>query len=205
LPPSLHGIIVLPNPFGIEEVCEELYQLDNDPNISAHKLIMNTPVGDATAAAELYNTVKDLKKPKIGLVHLAASAGYLGILPCDEIIALSDMSRAGSIGALTSIDKKFAASYKERYDEIYSSKSPEKNDGQRAYLNGDPSIIVRELDKLVDIFQAKVVMHRSLNPEFKAETLKGRLFNAKEAKTRGLIDLIGPESLANKRLRSFIK
>lgn len=190
---------------GIEEVCEELYQLDNDPNIRAHKLIMNTPGGEATAAAEMYNVVKDLKKPSVALVHLSASAGYFGILPAKEIIALSDMSRIGSIGALTSIDKKFAAAYKERYEEIYSSKSPDKNEAQRAYQNnGDSSIIVRELDKLVDIFQAKVVMHRELNPDFKSETLKGKVFTAREAKTRGLIDLIGSETLANKRLQSFI-
>lgn len=190
---------------GMRSMAEMIQDIDANPDVAGIKFDVNSGGGEVTAAVHLYNTVKDLTKPSVAQVHTMASGAYLGLLPVDEIIALSSFSQIGSIGVVSIIDLEFVNWYKENMEEIYSSKSPEKNDAVRAYLNGDRSKMIKGLDKLADEFHSKVVLHRELNPDYKAETLKGNTWLAKEAKTRGLIDSIGTEAYATKRLFNYIK
>lgn len=189
---------------GTRELTEYVQELDADKNIRGFKFDVNTGGGEATAGIHWYNTIKDLTKPSITQAHLMASAGYMGFMHTSEVIALSDSSRFGSIGALVSIDKKFMAWYKENIDTIFSSKSPDKHAEVKAYLEGDPSLIVKGLDSLMDDFHSMVIKARKLNPEFKKEVLRGGVFEARPSKTRGLIDTIGGEKFATKRLLSYI-
>jgi ClpP class serine protease len=204
---SLSGVMQMDggmSSVGIAQLAEMIQNLDAHPNIAGHKFDVNTGGGEAVAGIHLYNTVKDLKKPSVAQVHTCASAGYLAMLPVNEIVALSTMSRIGSIGAMISMDKKFIDWYKENIDDIYSNLSPEKNDALNSYLNGDKTKLVNSLDSLVQDFHEKVMKHRRLNPENKKETLKGNTFYSKEAKSRGLIDSIGTEAYATKRLNFYI-
>lgn len=204
----IHGVMQMNggmSQMGISDIAQIIQDLDSNPNIAGFKFDVNTGGGEATAGIHLYNTVKDLNKPSVAQFHTMASAGYLGMLPVKEMVALSSTSKAGSIGAMISLDKKFIDWYKENIQAVYSSKSPEKNSDFNSLLNGDYSKIITSLDKMVGEFHAKVVMHRGLNPDYKEQTLKGDTFYAKEAKTRGLIDSIGTEAYATKRLNFYIK
>jgi ClpP class serine protease len=190
---------------GIADLAEVIQSLDANPAIAGFKFDVNTGGGEATAGMHLYNTLKDMKKPKVAQFHMMASAGYLGMLPVDEMIALSTASRAGSIGAMISLDKKFIDWYKENIQDIYSTMSSGKNDEWNALLNGDTSKMINSLDTLVSDFHSKVLQHRTLKDSNQVETLQGKTFYAKDAKSRGLIDSIGTEAYATKRLNFYIK
>lgn len=190
---------------GIKDLADFIQQLDANPNIAGFLFDVNTGGGESTAGIHLYNTVKDLTKPSVAQFHTMASAGYMAMLPTKEKIALSPMSRVGSIGALISIDKQFLDWYKNNIQDIYSTKSPDKNSEFNALLNGDHSKLVNSLDKMVSDFHDMVLAHRSLNPQMQDSTLKGGTFTAKDGKHRGLIDSIGSEAYAKKRLNFYIK
>jgi len=165
---------------------------------------MNSSVIGAMAGQIMYNAIKDFKKPVVAYVHNAGSAAYMAIAGAKEIIASGDMSRLGSIGAYISLDKKFIAQYKDRFDEIYSDLSTDKNSAIRNYIEtGDKSGLKDSLNETVLSFQNLVTSNREIKKQ--DHTLKGGMFQAGEAKKLGLADIIGTEELAIKRLKTYIK
>lgn len=190
---------------GIQELSDSLHQLDSNQNVKGFLFSVHSGGGEATSGIHLYNTIKDLSKPSVAHTHTMASAAYLAMLPVNEMIAQSTMSRIGSIGAMVSIDKKLIDYYKNNIQDIYSSKSTNKNSEIRSFLeSGDTSKIVKSLDKTVSEFHSKVLAHRTLPDATKEDTLTGHLFDAHTAKSRGLIDSIGGQNYAIKRLNHYI-
>jgi ClpP class serine protease len=189
---------------GVKQLADNLLFYKNNPNVIGAIFEVNSGGGEAMAGQILYNAILDFKKPVISLVNTAASAAYLGILSSKEIIASGELSRVGSIGAFISLDKKLVSQLKDRFEDIYSDLSSGKNAAIRTYLEtGDTSIFKAELNTTVQAFHNLVLANR--NVKKKAETLEGGMFLASEGKARGLVDLIGTESLAIKRLKTYIK
>lgn len=191
---------------GMRSMGEKINELKANPNIQGFLFDVNSGGGEATAGIHLYNIVKELNKPSVAIAHMMASATYLAMLPVTEMVALSTISKIGSIGTMMSIDKKMIEEFKANYIDIYASKSPNKNEEARQFIDsGDISKFVTWLDKVNNEFHAKVLAYRDLNPDTKTESLSGRLFLAKEAKANGLIDSIGTEDYAMRRLKGYIK
>lgn len=189
---------------GIQSLANNLLFYKDNPNIAGAILEVNSGGGEAMAGQIMYNAVKDFKKPVVALVHNAGSAAFLAIAGVKEIVASGELSRLGSIGALVSLDRKFIQTYKDRFDEIYSDLSSDKNAGIRSYIEtGDSSLIKQSLNETVLAFQSIVTAHRDVKK--KEETLRGGMFQAKDAKSRGLVDIIGTEDLAIKRLKTYFK
>lgn len=189
---------------GVQELANNLLFYKDNPNIEGAILEVNSGGGEAMAGQIMYNAIKDFKKPVVAYVHMAGSAAYLAISGVKEIITSGELSRVGSIGALVSLDKKFVSAYKERFEDIYSDLSSDKNSGFRAYMEtGDPSGIKSMLNESVTAFHTIVESNRNIKK--KDETLRGGMFQARDAKNRGLIDMIGTEELAVKRLKNYFK
>ena len=189
---------------GVQELANNLLFYRDNPNIEGAILEVNSGGGEAMAGQIMYNAIRDFKKPVVAYVHTAGSAAYLSIAGVKEIIASGELSRLGSIGALISLDKKFIQLYKDRFDDIYSDLSSDKNSGIRSYIEtGDSTGIKEMLNESVRAFQSIVESNRDIKK--RDETLRGGMFQAAEAKKRGLADMIGSEELAIKRLRTYFK
>lgn len=189
---------------GVQDLANNLLSYKDSSNISGALIEVNSGGGEAMAGQIMYNAIKDFKKPVVAYVHNAGSAAYMAIAGVNEIVASGDMSRLGSIGAYISLDKKFIAQYKDRFDEIYSDLSGDKNAAIRNYIEtGDKTGLKDSLNDTVKSFQNLVTSNRDIKKQ--DETLRGGMFQAQDAKKRGLADIIGTESLAIKRLQSYIK
>lgn len=189
---------------GVQDLANNLLSYKDNPNVVGAILEVNSGGGEAMAGQIMYNAIKDFKKPVVAYVHNAGSAAYMAIAGVKEIIASGDMSRLGSIGAYISLDKKFIAQYKDRFDEIYSDLSGDKNSPIRNYIEtGDKSGLKDSLNETVSAFQNLVLANRDIKKQ--DETLRGGMFQAADAKKRGLADMIGTEEVAIKRLKSYIK
>ena len=189
---------------GVQELADNLLSYKENTNVSGAILEVNSGGGEAMAGQIMYNAIGDFKKPVVAYVHNAGSAAYLSILKAKEIVASGQLSRLGSIGAFVSFDKKFIATYKDRFDEIYSDLSDDKNSAIRSYVEtGDKSGIKASLNETVLAFQNLVLENRSIKKQ--DSTLKGGMFQASDAKARGLVDIIGTEELAIKRLKNYFK
>jgi ClpP class serine protease len=86
---------------------------------------------------------------------------------------------------------------------VYSDLSGDKNGAFREYIEtGDSTGIKLMLNDTVEAFHTMVDQFREIKD--RKITLRGGMFGADEAKRRGLADMVGPESLAIKRLKKYI-
>lgn len=187
---------------GVQELADNLLYYRDNPNVNGAILEVNSGGGEAMAGQIMFNAIRDFKKPVVAYVHNAGSAAFMAIAGVKEIVASGPLSRLGSIGAFISLDKKFIEFYKSRFEDIYSDLSDDKNSAIRNYIDtGDKSGIKSMLNESVEAFQKLVTDNREIKE--KDSTLRGGMFSAKEAKSRGLADIVGTEVLAIKRLKNY--
>lgn len=191
---------------GIRSICNQLQNLSSHSEIGAIILECNTGGGEKTAGQHLYNTVLDISTntPVFAYGHFIGSACVRGTLPCAEIWMSGESSMFGSIGSMAQINKKFKKFFQKNVDEIYSRKSVEKNHEWREYLQGNKGAIMDKLDISTTDFHDAVQRHRKLNPAMLESTLRGDVFPATEAKTRGLIEGVGTLKTVIERAVDYI-
>jgi len=174
-------------------------------NVDAVVIETNSGGGEVTAMQILVGAVNERNKPVIGFGHMAASAAYGTLAATDEIIGSSQMAQFGSIGAVLTLDKEFLQYFNEAYLQIYGDNAPYKNEEFRAALAGDFGPFKALANKATDQFQAQVATQRPLTgaDAYRKVTLSGRMFDAAEAKRRGLIDGVGTLAYAVKRAEAW--
>ncbi len=193
--------------YGMDTFTGWLRDAYENPNISSIIIESESGGGESAAGTKLQVALSERNKPVIAWAHMAASAAYRGLLGIDEMIASSEAAEFGSLGTFIPIDKKALQEYRERYQFIYSTQTPEKNGGQRALIEGDSGKLQEYVDKLTTQFHNEVKNMRNLRgsaSEVK-NTLSGAMFPALEAKQRGLIDSIGNFQYAMKRAKKMAK
>jgi ClpP class serine protease len=189
---------------GINSLVEDINAANENENIAGILLEVNTGGGQASAGDILNTAIRGSQKPVIVLGHMVASAGYMAAMGATEIIASSSAAQIGSIGTMMTLPKGFANWYNTYYQDIYASKSTNKNRAFRAFLEGDLSGMKESLEIVNEHFLAAVRDQRELKGKegYQAHTLSGELFTAQEARRRGLIDGIGGMNYAIKRLQA---
>lgn len=190
--------------YGVPDLIEQIQRANANANIDGMIIEANTGGGEATAGQMLHAAITASAKPVVVYAHYLASAGIMGTLGADEIISSADMGSFGSIGTFYSIDKKALAEITDRYQHVYATKSVNKNEEFRALEAGDFSKMQNLANQYNDFFHAEVTKYRTLQGNTE-ETLSGRMFFAKEAKRRGLIDGIGNMSYALTRLQANVR
>lgn len=192
---------------GMRGVADDLRAAYANPNISGILLDVNSGGGEIMSMEVVTSALAARNKPVISHVTFAASAAYGSVAATDEIIALSDFSKVGSVGAVISLNKFALQEYADEYLDFYGQNAPNKNAEFRAALAGDFSGIQVIVDEATDRFQSKVRALRALRGSDQkiTDTLSGNVFSGPEAKRRGLIDGIGGLEYALKRLESWVR
>lgn len=173
---------------GMQSFSNRLYSYYANKDIKAIIIEGNTGGGESLAGQLVKSAVSDRNKPVIFNSHFLASAGLNASITADARFARGAQSQIGSIGTYSVLNKKRLEEYRANYEEIYSSKSPDKNLSWREYLNGKIELLVEELDMASQVFQDEVSANLPLNESLKSSTLSGRMFFANDALNRGLID-----------------
>lgn len=204
----INGMMTVSDSFwgepGMQTIANVLGAYSNNPNVAGAILEVNSGGGEAAAGQLLFNAVGDFKKPLVSYVHNAGSGMLMGILKSKEIIAAGELARVGSVGAYQALDKMFFKIMSEAFEYVISESTPDKISGMIEYMkSGSTKIFQQDINHTGAIFQKMVSDNRDV--KFPDTTLKGGMFNATSAKARGLVDAIGSESLAIKRLKSYIK
>lgn len=192
--------------YGMYDFEKWIYEANQSSRIDGIFIRANTPGGEALAGQVLNNAILDSKKIVVVYTDLLASAGILGTLAADEIIASGEQTEIGSIGVYLNINKATVEYLKANIDAIYSEKSPNKNLGIREYMSGNPDFLVQEVTQSDTLFMDEYLKFRTLlgDAQQKQDTLSGHLYFANEALNRGLIDGIGTRQYALSRLQTLI-
>ncbi len=174
-----------------------LQEVADDSSVKAILLRINSPGGSAAASDEILSDVKNFKEehhiPIIAYFSdLAASGGYYVSLSADKIIA-NPSSITGSIGVILSYLNygDLAQNYGVHSVVFKSGEHKDLVSPFRDPTKDESEILQSVVDDAYNVFLENVVSGRKLEKE-KAKTLAdGRIYSAKQAKEKGLVDSLG--------------
>ena len=102
---------------------------------------------------------------------------------------------------MVQVSLEFLEYYKTNFVAFYGKNAPLKNNEIREAVKGNYEPLQEVADKSTDQFHAMIGAARPLTgaEQYRSVTLSGKMFDAAEAKRRGLVDGIGNLSYAKKR------
>ena len=184
-------------PSTVEEIVSQFQLAEEDPEIKAVLLKIDSPGGAATATDLIYHEIAAYKKRSgvkvfAVMMNLAASGGYYIALPADRIFA-HPTSITGSVGVvfmrpkLTGLMEKIGVS-------VAVSKSGQNKDMGSPFRDDteEEEKILQDLtDRLAERFIEKVKAHRSIEEPALSDIATARIYLAEDARALGLVDEIG--------------
>ncbi len=184
-------------PSMVQEVVTHLKRAEQDPQIKALLLKVNSPGGGVTASDILYHEISAYKqrtgvKMVVAMMNLAASGGYYVSLPADWIVA-HPTTVTGSIGVIFARPQVSGFMEKYGFAMNVSKSGAHKDMGSpfRPVTPTDEAIFQNLTDQMAGRFHSLVQQHRNIDKEQMALITTARIYMAPEAKSLGLVDQVG--------------
>lgn len=189
--------------YGVDEIANILKLAYQSSKISAVLVRGNTPGGSTDSVYVMEEVLREKNKPTWMLIHGSmCSCGIYVASFCDQIWAINDMCRVGSLGVFARL---IAPSENSGYkiEEIYPDESYLKNYPEREALKGNPDPMKEELSKLANHFIG--VVKENLPGITDKDAFAGKTYNSKEATEIGLINGVKSEKDILAELISLVK
>ena len=180
---------------GVRQTLKQLKRAEEDDNIKAVVLRINSPGGSAAASQELYYAIQKLADNKpvvVSMADVAASGGYYISLPAEKIIA-NQATMTGSIGVRMSF-----LQYYELMDEIgveggNITSGPYKDIGSpwRDMTPKERELLQGMIDNIYRQFVEHVAESRGMETEEAKDLADGRIYTGEQALNAGLVDELG--------------
>ncbi|MEK6982373.1 MAG: signal peptide peptidase SppA [Candidatus Micrarchaeota archaeon] len=187
---------------GSEDIANSISSLNKRDEISGVLLVVNSPGGSVVATREIYNSFKDLKKPKVVYMReVAASGGYYVSSAADYIFA-DPNTITGSIGVITTFTDLSGLLDKVGVN-VTAVKSGEYKDigSQSRSMSDNESKLIKDLIlEVYSEFKGVVLENRKgkLDMARFDNATDGRILSGRQAKSLGLIDQLGTKKDALK-------
>jgi protease-4 len=175
-----------------------IQEFDEDEDIDALILEINSPGGSPVASDEIGQAIKKFSKPVVALIReVGASGGYWIASASDHIIA-NRMSVTGSIGVLGSGFgvEGLLDDYNVTYRRLVSGKYKDLGTPFKEMTSEEEKLLQQLLDSIHEEFIIEVSTNRNMSTEDVRELAHGFVFLGAEAKRNGLIDQLGGEDEA---------
>jgi protease-4 len=181
----------------VARVREELQKAEEDDDVKALIVRINSPGGTITASDLIYREIDTFKsRRKIPVVavtmDVAASGGYYAALAADTIFALPT-TVTGSIGVIMLtvnaqglMEKIGVAPMAIKSGEMKDAGSP-----FRPLTAQERAVFQSVIDDMYGRFVALIVRSRKIPDERVRAFADGRIYTAEQAKALGLVDEIG--------------
>jgi len=179
-----------------EEVVQELHQAQENKNIKAIILRINSPGGTPAASQEVVReirrTIKKGKPVVASVGDICASGAYYIASSSDFIFANTD-SDVGSIGVIVEIPNLEELNKKIGVDFTVLTEGKFKDIGSplREVTQEEKDIITAQMKMAYDNFIKDVAKGRKISESRVRELANGLTYPGKQAKELGLIDSIG--------------
>ncbi len=181
---------------GAEDFAALLKELQDNKDISAVIIRLNSPGGSAIASETIYRAMENLKnsgKPVIiSMTDTAASGGYYMAAPATKILALPS-TLTGSIGVIVGKVSMGGLSqqYGVNWEEITAGKNAAMFGTGRGFNESERAAVAQSADAVYDTFKSRVAASRKLSPDVVEAIAQGQVWTGTEAKEKGLVDEIG--------------
>lgn len=176
-------------PSGMMTLHDAINQANNDSQIIGGVMVMDSPGGQADFMQTVSEAWLNFSKPKnTWFTGMCASAGYYLASGSDAIYANEKTDLVGSIGT-----KMLITDYKEQLEkngikvhEIFAEQSTEKGSLISEALKGNYQPLQETIiSPLAEQFISFVQSNRAISDD---AAYKGKIYNAKKAKSIGMID-----------------
>ena len=177
---------------------EELAKAEDDEDVKAIVLRINTPGGTVTASDILYHEIKELKKAReipviASIMDLGTSGGYYVAMAADRVVA-HPSSVTGSLGVimLTLNASGLMEKIGVRANAVTSGPHKDMGSPFRTMTEQDRAIFQGVIDNFYGRFLRVIEQGRpNLKPDTIRQLADGRIYSATQAKDHGLVDVIG--------------
>ncbi len=170
-----------------------LERAQDDPDVKAIVLRVDSPGGTVAASEEIASYVKNATKPVVVSVSdVDASGAYMVSSQADRIVA-NPGSAVGSIGVITEIPNVSALMDKVgvQFKVIMAGKYKDAGSPFRALTPQETALIQGQVDQVYEQFVGIVAAGRHMSRADVEKLATGWAWNGDEAKKLGLVDQIG--------------
>lgn len=195
--------------YGATTYARAISMAAKDPDICAIVLDIDSGGGSGNAISVIKEAIAQTQaygKPIIAHVDFCASLAYWIASQCDAIFCDNQLSEVGSIGGFIKFIDDTRKLEKEGYQvvTVYADESGDKNLAYRQALEGDTTLLKKDLSYLVGKFHQDVKAGR---PDIKADAqgvFTGAMFYPDKAHELGLINgvLTLSECIENAAIRA---
>ena len=189
-----------------EDVLYLIRQANEDDDIKAILLEVDSPGGLPVAGEEIANALKQSSKPTVGMIRqTGASAAYWAVSGADHIFA-SKNSDVGSIGVTLSYLENVGKNQKEGSDYVQLSvgKYKDAGDPDKPLTEEERQLFLRDLKIVHENFIADIATNRDIPVTDVQKIADGSSVLGDQAKQLHLIDDIGGISEVEKYLEEII-
>ncbi|MCK5466276.1 signal peptide peptidase SppA [Candidatus Parcubacteria bacterium] len=189
-----------------EDIVRAIEQAENNKNIRAIVLEINSPGGGPVAAEEVANALKRTKKPTVALIReYGLSAAYWSATGADIIFA-SQNSDVGSIGITMSYLDYAKENEKDglTYNQLSAGKFKDTGNYDKPLTPEEKELLMRDVNILHENFIKAVSDNRNIDIEKIRELADGSDMLGQMALENNLIDRIGGRYEVEEYLRGKI-
>ncbi len=177
------------------KVITDLRKIQEDDDIKAVVLRVNSPGGSAFASEQIWNAVKNLKAKKpviVSMGNYAASGGYYISCIADTIVA-EPTTLTGSIGIFGMIPnvKELSEKVGLNYDVVKTNKHSDFGIIMRPLNDDEKSLMQMMITQGYDTFLTRCAEGRHMSKEAIEKIAEGRVWTGETAKGLGLVDVLG--------------
>jgi protease-4 len=187
---SIQGVLA-----GSGDTIEQFERFEDNEEVKALVLRIDSPGGTVVAAQEIYSEIKKLRENKVVLAsmgNVAASGGYYVACAAQEIVA-NPGTITGSIGVISEhpnieqLMKKVGL----KSEVLKGGRFKDLGNPTREMTEEERGLLQELVDDIHRQFVRDVALGRGMSIEEIAPLADGRIFTGEQAKEKGLVDRLG--------------
>lgn len=177
------------------KVIADLKKLQENDDVKAVVLRVNSPGGSAYASEQIWYAVSELKKEKPVIVSMgdyAASGGYYISCNADTIVA-QPTTLTGSIGiyGMFPNTQKLTEKLGVNFDVVKTNRYADFGSMGRGMNDGEKGLMQMYVNQGYDLFLTRCANGRLMNKEAVDKVAQGRVWTGSNALELGLVDVLG--------------
>ena len=190
--PPLSGISIAAS----QAIIEQVERAQDDPDVKAIVLAVNSPGGGVVASDEIYHALRGVDKPIVVVMgDLAASGGYYVSMAADWIVA-NPNTLTGSIGVISEFPNAEGLLDKLGVDFVVVTSGPRKDFGSpyREMTEAERAYWQTIIDEAYEGFVGIVAEGRQMTVDEVRRVADGGVYTGRQALELGLVDQLGYEA-----------
>lgn len=204
---KISGILVSTESFGFLQgstmissldIVELIEKAEENKNVKAILLEINSPGGTAVASKEIVRAVKKAEKPVVSLIREVGASGAYWVASASDFIVADEVSLTGSIGVVSSF-LEFSELFEEygvTYEDLKVGEYKDIGSPFRKMTEKERKILLDKMNLIQDYFVEDVALNRDLSENEVREIANGLYYLGVEAEALGLVDSLGGKDLA---------